>query len=769
VKKRNAWIIGITAAAICVAGGAGYYFWGNKESVPETSVLPEGMTLTEGSVAAAGLTSVGMLEELYELDFLEDGLYVEETYLNMGDEVEEGTPVFRVSEESLENARKELEKKVQETGLNRRQGEITYQTGLVDAQKDRELAAVEAGYAQQVYDSAVQTAQEEVDSAQEKVDSAQEKVDEYTASIEEDYYYTYYEVAEKEATWKDHAAFLMELYEKWDVERLEDLYGGAGNSAGGMSGGSGAAAGGQNAVGYVTNQVTSSSGTGTSSSGNGSNSAASGQQQGGAAQPQAAPAGVEFSSEKVVEAKEGDSAESSADSAGTESAQSSVSSNNSSAEAGSTADSDSSNGGSAEAGSTDDSDSSNGGSAEAGSTDDSGNSYGAADSDSSNNSSAEDGSAEAGGNNSSTAGDGLEAGGSQENADNGQEFPKDGDGPGVPDGETFGDGMTAVPEGAGSGFGGAAAISDNEIKYNIYQSMVEETDESKEAYETALENYEDAKAKAEAGIAEAKSELTVLQAKLEEQKKSYEEAVLSAKLTYDLALSNNETAQMVYEAAVKQLEEDYDLLKEEEETAAENLALFEETLGDGIFYTGSRGTVMMTAVRSGAWLTENTVVMAYSNPDTVTIAANVDQADIAFIEIGEEAFVVVSGYGTYAGTVTSMNPVSESRGSSSVTYTVNVQLEGDISSLEANLTAYTYFGLTDEEKEMLSGSGGQNGSRGQRPDGGEEMPGGDADMENMPEGMERDEMPGGFGNGAGSSENGRNGPEPSGGQQGGGR
>lgn len=163
-------------------------------------------------------------------------------------------------------------------------------------------------------------------------------------------------------------------------------------------------------------------------------------------------------------------------------------------------------------------------------------------------------------------------------------------------------------------------------------------------------------------------------------------------------------------------------------TAAQNLALFEETVGDGIFYTGSEGTVMMTAVRANSWITEDTMVMAYSNPETVTVAASVDQADIASVEIGEEAYIAISGYGTYAGNVTSLNPVSASGGSSGVTYTVNVLLEGDVSELEANLTAYVYFGLTEEEKEMLSGPSGkgrQMETDGARPEGDGEKPEGD--------------------------------------------
>lgn len=188
-----------------------------------------------------------MSEEVCELGFLENGLYIEEVYLNMGDEVEAGEAVFKVSEESLEEARSELEKTVTQTALESRQGKLDYETGLEEAQKGKELAQIEAEWAQTVYDNAAAEAAEELESVQEQTDEAQKKADEYTASVEEDYYYTYYKVGELEEQWKDYAAFLQQLYTEWDVDGLESIFGGSG---------------GKNGIGYVTNQV-GSSGSGT--------------------------------------------------------------------------------------------------------------------------------------------------------------------------------------------------------------------------------------------------------------------------------------------------------------------------------------------------------------------------------------------------------------------------------------------------------------------------------------------------------------------------
>lgn len=678
MKRKKACAIAAIGAVICVAAGTGYYFFSQKEIEPERPVLPEGAALSEDSVSAAGLTSVGMLEETCELGFLEEGLYVQEIYLNAGDEVEAGTAVFKVSEESLENARRELEKKVRETELNRRQGAIAYETGLVEAQKEKELAAVEAKYAQDDYDNAVAAARDETDALQEKVDEAQKKVDEYTASIEEDYYFTYYEVGEKEAAWKDNAAFLMELYREWNVEALEDIFGGSS---------------GRNGIGYVTNQV---SGAGVSSSGGAAEQSGGGRTVGAAAAGTAqagnpdGASGVSFSAETVF---------------GAYFAQESVNGENPD-----TADeAESINENDAGSGQADEGDVGTA-TAEGGTAGDVGSAgSGQADESGSGGESGEAGTAESDASLGSGTGndDGDENDAAYEKGDGGAKEPA---GMGADGFSGFRGPGGASVSGNDIGMGGGVNVGDDEIRYNIYLAMEEETEESEQVYKTAQENYENAKKQAEAGIAEAKSELAVLKAQLEEQQTAYEKAVISAKLTYDLAVSNYENAQMVYDSSVKQLSEEYEALKEEEETAAENLALFEETLGDGIFYTSAAGTVRMTMVRASQRITEDTVVIAYSNPDTVTVVAYVDQSDIASVEIGQEALVLIGGYGSYAGRVTAVDPISESN-TSSVSYAVNVQLEGDVSELEANLTAYIYLRLTEEEREMMSGAGSVGGSR----------------------------------------------------------
>ncbi len=690
-KRKKIWIAGSALAAGCAAGAAGIWLYQNRESGPEMPRLPEGMELSENVITASGLTATGMSEESWELGFLEDGLYVEETYLNLGDEVEAGTAVFQVSEDSLENARQELNKAVTETSLSRREGEISYQTGLIEAEKERDLAAAEAAYAQTVYDNAVKEAQDSLDDVQEQVDEAARKVEEYTASIEEDYYYTYYEVGELEAVWKENATLLMELYESWDVDSLEGIFGGSG---------------GKNGIGYVSNQVTASTqmsqGTASGAS-SGASSGLSGDSSSGLPSDVSAPEGGSFfSQDSVVRTTSSESGASEASSQ--------------------TGESGDGNGGES---SSSTGDSSGESPSSEGETSGGESSSGEESSSEEESSGQEEDSEEE----ESPSGEGT----------SGEESPSQEEGGERPEGDrpSFGGGFGGAGGGTVSGNGipeGGMTVNvgDDEIKYNIWLALEEETEESESAYEEALEAYETAKEQAEAGIAQAQNELAVLNAQLEEEKIAYEQAVIEAQQEYDMAMANQESAQTVYETAVKQLEEDLSALRDEEETAAENLELFEEVIGDGTFYTDAAGTVVMNNVRRESWLTEDTVVLAFSSLDSVSVAASIAQENIADISIGDEVWVAVSGYGTFTGKVTSFNPVSSSGSNSSVTYTVNVELEGDVGGLESNLTAYVYFGLTEEERELLEQSANAQGREG--AGNGEDQP--SMDGVQMPEGIE---------------------------------
>ena len=467
--EKKKWIVTgavIIAGLAILAGTTVFFIRKNKgQEVQEVPQMPE---ISGDIISATGLTSVGMNTETLKLDFLTTELYVEESYLSAGDEVDAGAKVFKILEDTLNEAKQELADKVTETDLAYRQGLIDYENNLLDAESTYKKASIEADYAQTVYDQAVADAKKTVDDLEKQVEEARELLEEYQKSEGEDYYRSYYQVDELYAAYYEHFNLLMSFYEKWDIETLNDLYGKSG--------------------------------------------------------------------------------------------------------------------------------------------------------------------------------------------------------------------------------------SGNSEKLSVYNLLDELVTEEGEAYQTALKNYEKAKAQAKAGLKKAESNLTDLEAQLVSAQTEYEASLISSKADYEVALAESENAELVYETTKQSLEETLEGLKEDKEEAEENQKSFLEALSDGYFYTEKAGTVVVSAVSADSYLSGDTLVIAYSNPETVTITAQVDQADIAGIEIGEEAYVMISGYGNYEGNVTMLNPVTQADSRTSVTYQVTVTLSGDVSDLTSNLTAYVYFGDVEAMK-----------------------------------------------------------------------
>ena len=543
------------AGLAILAGTTAFFIRKNKgQEVREAPQMPE---VGGDIISATGLTSVGMNTETLKLDFLTTELYVEESYLSAGDEVDAGTKVLKISEDTLNEAKQELADKVTETDLAYRQGLIDYENNLLEAESTYKKASIEADYAQTVYDQAVADAKKTVDDLEEQVEEARELLEEYQKSESEDYYRSYYQVDELYAAYYEHFNLLMSFYEKWDIETLNDLYG---KSASSLSLSSITGSSSSSAASTGTVDTASSETTGTVDAGE-------------AASPDMAQAGS-FS-------------------------------------------------------------------------------------------------------------------------------------------------LTGSSGAGGSFDTGSSSDSGDSEKLSVYNLLDELVTEEGEAYQTALKNYEKAKAQASAGLKKAESNLNDLEAQLVTAQTEYETSLISSKADYEVSLAENENAELVYETSKQSLEETLEGLKDDKEEAEENQQSFLETLSDGYFYTEKAGTVVISPVAADSYLSGDTLVIAYSNPETVTITAQVDQSDIARISIGEEAYVMVSGYGNYEGSVTMLDPVTQADSRTSVTYQVTVTLSGDISDLTSNLTAYVYFGDVEAMKnaQMPGAADGEAGEGFTPPDG----------------------------------------------------
>ena len=561
-KKKLLFGAGIIMLAAAAGTGATVWYLSERGEIQQREGAPEmELSFGEDVITAGGSTSVGMQEENFELDYIDTELVIEEVYLSSQDEVEAGTAILKLTDESVETARRELEEKATQADLDYREALLDGEEEKITAQQTLDTSLLNGTYATYTYEESLKEYEEEIESLQEQIEEAQELVDEYTASIESDYYYTYYEVAEKEEELNSTFAALMQLYEEWDVEYLEDQY-------------------------QAASIGSSAEGSGSDASGTGGSAGASG------------------------------------------------------------------------------------------------------------------------------------------------------------------GGMGAQ--------GGGGGTSNDSTKLTVYDMLDEEVQENEAAYEEALENYEDAKATAEASLAQAQTNLELLKIQLEEAQIEYEKQQVSSQSDYDAAVSESGSAQETWQTEIERIDDEISVALNAKEEADENLQEFEEVIGDGYLYTTSAGTVMMVNVREETDLTGGSMVLAYSNPETVTVTASVEQEDIASIEIGEEAVVAISDYGNFDGTVTSINPVSASSSRSSVTYSVVVELTGDVSELSQNLSASVYFGVSTQD---LQTQGGQTEgiSGNDVPDGAESISGNEVPAGT--EGVSGNEVPAGTEDGSGEETENESSPE----------
>ncbi len=222
-RKKRKRIILVIAAVLVLAAGAvsGYLYW-KSTLTPETPQTPFPPRDGENVVSAAGTTSTGLIEKEIALDFLDADLIVEDVYVSSADEVENGTAVLRLTDNSYREAYRELERALMEAELAYRQGKIDYENAKLEAENEQKRSQISSDFAQIVYDDTLLEAQITVQKAEQEVKDAQEIVDEYTDGIENDGYREEYEVDEKKAAYEKNVALFFEKLDDYGYELDDD-------------------------------------------------------------------------------------------------------------------------------------------------------------------------------------------------------------------------------------------------------------------------------------------------------------------------------------------------------------------------------------------------------------------------------------------------------------------------------------------------------------------------------------------------------------------
>ena len=462
----------VVIIAVVVAGFVYRNQFGKNKMQQEQ--WPEMNRMENGMVTATGTTATDMVAKQLDIGSLETTLYVEEVYVSSGDSVVAGDKLFKLTEDSVADAHKELRQKATEAEVAYIQQKVKYEESLIEARKSADITLVEGEYADRTYTADWASESQSVTTLEEQVAEAKKLADEYYAAVNSDYYYSYYEIDKLQKQVQEPFSYLMELYSEWNI----------------------------------------------------------------------------------AEAKK-----------------------------------------------------------------------------------------------------------AQKN------------------------GSMNSPEAAY-----------DMSKYSLYQKFDAAVTVIHSQLEEAKEKYEEDTKKASYSLEAAQAEYELVNAQYQEAVAALEQTKVLLRAECDMAKAEAELAESTYEATVKQLTEELNEISDKNDAAQDNLQTFEEMIGDGYSYATEAGSIMMLNAREGNALEVTMPYLVYSDSSNVTVSVSVDQSYIAQIAVKDTATVMINELGTFEGTVTSINPVSQSDSRSSVYYSVEITLTGDVSAVTSNLTATVMF-MTGESSE----------------------------------------------------------------------
>lgn len=236
-SKKKAIIIIMAVLVLAAIGGIAFFVlnvW-NKEDLSDFgfrgggNVAGGNFSLSEDMVAASGVISVEVTEESFEVENLSTALEIEEIYISSGQELEEGTKILSLSEESVAEARKELEKTLRTAELAYRAGVIEYEQKKITARYDYESAVLAGEQAGEVYQETVSGLTDNVERAQEELAEAEEQIAKYQSYVSDGSYQSYFKVDEYQAIYDENLEVLKQKMEEWGVS-WEQVTGGRGGS-----------------------------------------------------------------------------------------------------------------------------------------------------------------------------------------------------------------------------------------------------------------------------------------------------------------------------------------------------------------------------------------------------------------------------------------------------------------------------------------------------------------------------------------------------------
>lgn len=184
---------------------------------------------------------------------------------------------------------------------------------------------------------------------------------------------------------------------------------------------------------------------------------------------------------------------------------------------------------------------------------------------------------------------------------------------------------------------------------------------------------------------------------------SISSAEKTAESNRESALSYESNAQTLYEIEICQLNNNVASKKLNLENIDKNIEKLEAYLTDGQVKATCDGLIMNVYVVAGDKVSPNATLASIANSKNIYMSVSIDQEDIANLELGKAANIVLDAYPDkkITGKVDSISVTPAMGSSSTVSYKVNVKLDTEDDNIYEGMTGTVTF-ITKEVQDVIT-------------------------------------------------------------------
>lgn len=223
--------------------------------------------------------------------------------------------------------------------------------------------------------------------------------------------------------------------------------------------------------------------------------------------------------------------------------------------------------------------------------------------------------------------------------------------------------------------------------------------QAKSSYETLSEQ----KTSLEETILENQEEIQSLNEEIQEKYALLGSEEEEADRDRSLSQAEGSLAGEIYAYTQETYSESVDTAQAELSAAEEKLQDFETFAGeDGILYAAEDGLVTAVNYEEGDSLISTGALYTYAPEHSYMVSVDVSEEDVSDIAIGDKVQVAFTAYPDeiWEGTVSSITTTKTSDYAKTVSYPVDIQIEGDISQLYGGMSAQITF-VSDSVSDAL--------------------------------------------------------------------